>query len=155
MQITPRAPTQGIRRALVCAASLVLATLATRADAQAGKVSSTGEYQASLTCGGGVADAPDWDPTTYRSGMNYTSAGVHVWDSLATRRPGLTLSCGAQPVVVGGTGVTTMEWVIFVFDKAYTLVKQCGNQPYTPISGGRFACKAGGNVSATLTLKPK
>lgn len=42
-----------------------------------------------------------------------------------------------------------------MFDKAHTLVKQCGNQPYTPISGGRFTCKAGGKLSATLTFKPQ
>lgn len=136
------------RRALVCAAQLLLATLATRAHAQAAKVSPTGKYQVSLTCGSGVADAPG------PNGENYTSAGVIMWDSLATRPPGPTLSCGAQPVAVGGTGVTNMEWLIFVFDKAHTLVKQCTSQPNTLVSGGRFSCKAAGNVGATLTIKP-
>lgn len=138
------------RRALVCAAHVVLATLATlatRAHAQAAKVSPTGKYLASLACGGGVSDAPG------PNGENYTSAGVIIWDTLATRRPGPTLSCGAQPVAVGGTGVTTMEWLIFVFDKAHTLVKQCESQRNTPVSGGRFTCKAGGNIWATLSIK--
>ena len=137
------------RRVLVCVGHLVLVTLATRAHAQAAKVSSTGKYQVSLTCGGGVADAPG------PNGENYTSAGVNIWDTLATRPPGPTLACGAQPVVVGGTGVTTMEWLIFVFDKAHALVKQCESQRYTPVSGGRFSCKAAGNTWATLSIKPQ
>jgi hypothetical protein len=48
-----------------------------------------------------------------------------------------------------------MEWYIFVFDKVHTLQKQCASQPNTPISGGRFACKAAGNIWATLTMKPQ
>ena len=48
-----------------------------------------------------------------------------------------------------------MQWLIFVFDKKYALVKQCGSDPGIPVSGGRFTCKAGGNVSVTLTLKPR
>lgn len=133
-------------RALVCAA-LVLATLATRADAQATKVSPTGEYDASLTCSGGVADVPG------PNGENYTNAGVQVWDSTAKLLSRPVINCGAS-VVVGGTGAATMQWLIFVFDKAYALVKQCESQPNTPVSGGRFTCKAGGKVSVTLTLKP-
>jgi hypothetical protein len=64
------------------------------------------------------------------------------------------LTCGAQPVVARH-GVTTMEWFIFVFDKAHTLVKQCESQPNTPVGGGRFSCKAAGNMWATLTIKPQ
>ena len=148
MRISPRAPTPGIRRALACAASLCLTTLATRADAQAGKISSTGEYQATLACSGAVADVPG------PNGETYTSAGLMVWDASANLLSRPSMQCGAS-VVVGGTGAATMLWLIFVFDKAYTLVKQCQSPPNTPISGGRFACKGGGNLSATLTLKPR
>jgi hypothetical protein len=44
-------------------------------------------------------------------------------------------------------------WYIFVYDKAHTLVKQCSPEPNTPIASGRFACKAAGKLSATLTLR--
>jgi hypothetical protein len=70
----------------------------------------------------------------------------------------LTQSAAAQGIAPGtvhrGTGAATMQWLIFVFDKAHSLVKQCGSQPNTPVGGGRFTCKAGGNVSVTLTIKP-
>ena len=148
MQLTRRALTQGIRRALVCAAHMVLATLAARADAQAGKVSSTGEYQATVMCGGGVADAPG------PNGENYTHAGVQIWDGAAQLLSRPVIQCGGS-VVVGGAGAATMLYLIFVFDKAHNLVKQCQSESNTQVSGGRFVCKSAGNVSATLTLKPQ
>jgi hypothetical protein len=136
------------RRALVCAAQLVLATLATRADAQGGKVSPTGQYLATLTCGGAVADVPG------PNSESYTSAGLQVWDSTAKRLSNPSIVCG-QSVAVGGPGAATMQWFIFVFDKSYAQVKQCQSQPDAPVTGGRFACKASGTLSATLTLKPQ
>jgi hypothetical protein len=81
---------------------------------------------------------------------------VNVWDSSGKELSRPVIHCGAKPVVVGGTGAATMRWIIFVFDKTYAEVKQCeSQQPNTPVSGGRFPCKAGGNVSATLTFKPQ
>jgi hypothetical protein len=136
------------RRALICAAQLLLAALASRADAQAGKVSPSGEYQATLTCSGGVADVPG------PNGESYTSVGLQVWDSTAKLVSRPSIVCG-QSVVVGGPGAATMQWFIFVVDKAYALAKQCQSQPNTPVGGGRFPCKASGNLSATLTLKPQ
>jgi hypothetical protein len=142
------APGTTTRRALVCAAHLILATLATRANAQGGKVSPTGQYQATLTCGSGVANVPGPNKESY------TSVGLLVWDSTAKRLSNPSIVCG-QSVAVGGPGAATMQWYIYVIDKAYALVKQCQSQPDTPVSGGRFACKASGTLSATLTLKPQ
>lgn len=136
------------RAPLACAASLALVLLAGRADAQAAKVSSTGEYQATLTCSGAVADVPG------PNGESYTSAGVQVWDTTAKLLSRPSITCGAT-TVIGGAGAATVQWFIFVFDKKYALVKQCESAPDTPVSGGRFTCKAGGNLSATLTLKPR
>ncbi len=147
MPIRWSAPATMTRRALVCAVHLLLAVLATRAHAQAAKVSPTGQYQASLACAGGVAETPG------PNGENYTNAGVLVWDSTGQQLSRPVVVCG-QSVVVGGPKAATMQWLIFVFDKAYALVKQCQSQPYIPVSGGRFVCKAGGNVSVTLTVKP-
>ena len=127
------------RAPLACAASLALVLLAGRADAQAAKVSSTGEYQATLTCSGAVADVPG------PNGESYTSAGVQVWDTTAKLLSRPSITCGAT-TVIGGAGAATVQWFIF---------KQCESAPDTPVSGGRFTCKAGGNLSATLTLKPR
>jgi hypothetical protein len=148
VQISRRAPIAAPCRTLVCAAHLAFAALATPAVAQEGKVSSTGVYQATLTCGGGVADTPG------PNGESYTSVGVQVWDGAGAQLSRPSIVCG-QSVDVGGTGAATIQWYIFVFDKAYKLLKQCQSEPNTRISGGRFACKASGNMSATLTLRPK
>lgn len=136
------------RAPLVCAGPLALLLLAGRAEAQAAKVSSTGEYQATLTCSGAVADVPG------PNGESYTSAGVQVWDTTAKLLSRPSITCGAT-TVVGGAGAAKMLWLVFVVDKKYALVKQCESAPDTPVSGGRFTCKAGGNLSATLTLKPR
>lgn len=136
------------RRAPVCAVPLALILLAGRADAQAAKISPTGEYEATLTCNGGVAEVPG------PNGETYTSVGLQVWDTTAKLLSRPVVTCGAS-TVVGGAGAATMQWFIFVVDKKYALVKQCQSEPNTPVSGGRFACKAGGNVAVTLTLKPR
>lgn len=146
--ITLRAPSSAARGVLVCAACLVLAVPATSAHGQAGKVSPTNEYQVSLACGGGVAREPG------PNGGNYTSAGVGVFDSERKGPAGPVVYCG-KSVDIGGSWAALITWNVFVFDTAHNLVKQCGNEPYTPLSGGRFPCKAGGNVSATLTIKPR
>jgi len=86
--------------------------------------------------------------------MNYSSAGVRVWDGSGKELSRPVIYCG-KPVVVGGTGAATMGRIIFVFDRTYTEVKQCSSQPNMPAGGGRFTCKAGGKLWATLTFKPK
>lgn len=126
---------------------LAVVLLAGRAEAQAAKVSSTGEYQATLTCSGAVADVPG------PNGESYTIVGLQVWDSTRKQLSRPSITCGAT-TIVGGPGAATMQWFIFVVDKKYALVKQCESAPDTPVSGGRFSCKASGNQSATLTLKP-
>jgi hypothetical protein len=126
----------------------VLAAVASRADAQTGKVSPTGKYEASLNCAGGLATEPG------PNGENYTSVGLTVFDSEKKGPAGPVVTCGGS-VEFGGPEFVTITWNIFVFDKKHVLVKQCGNEPYSPISTGRFPCKAGGNVSATLTIKPR
>jgi hypothetical protein len=148
VQISLRTPAPASRRALVGVAHVLFATIATRAVAQDGKVSPTGLYQATLSCGAGVATEPG------PNGENYTSVGVQVFDASAQQISRPVITCG-QTVVIGGAGAATLAWYIFVFNKVHTLVKQCESKPNTPISGGRFVCKAGGNVSATLTTRPQ
>jgi hypothetical protein len=87
---------------------------------------------------------------------------MYVWDGPGKLLSRPVITCGAVPVVIGGTGAATMQCLIFVLDKAYTQVQQCqrGTPPPsgpTPVSvsGGRFACKASGNIWATLTIKPQ
>lgn len=135
-------------RRLLFAAPLLVATLATPLFAQDGKVSSTGRYQATVTCGSGVADVPG------PNGETYTSAGMFVWDNAGERLSNPSIVCG-QTVTVGGAGAATMYWQTFVFDKSYKQVKACTSEPKVPITAGRFPCKASGNLSATLTLRPE
>ena len=136
-----------LRRLLITAA-LALATLATPLLAQDGKVSSTGRYKATVTCGSGVADVPG------PSGESYTSAGMFVWDEAGQILSRPSIVCG-QTVTVGGAGAATMYWQSFVVDKSYKQVKACTSEPKVPIKGGRFPCKASGSLSVTLTLRPE
>jgi hypothetical protein len=133
---------------LLFAAPLVLATLATPLFAQDGKVSSTGRYKATVTCGSGVADVPG------PNGEAYTIAGMFVWDAADQILSRPSIVCG-QTVTVGGAGAATMYWQSFVIDKSYKQVKSCTSEPKVPVTGGRFPCKSSGNLSITLTLRPE
>ncbi len=133
---------------VVIACQLALAALGSSLLAQDGKTSSTGRYKATLACGGGVADAPG------PNGENYTSVGVQVFDGGGQQISRPVITCGSS-AVVGGAGAATVGWYIFVYDKAHTLAKQCQSEPNSPIGSGRFPCKASGNVTATLTLRPE
>lgn len=132
----------------VVAGQLALAAMATPLLAQDGKVSSTGQYEATLSCGSGVANVPG------PNGETYTSAGMFVWDGTGQILSRPSIVCG-QSVEVGGAGAATMYWQSFVIDKAYKQVKACNSEPKVPVGGGRFPCKASGNLSATLVLRPK
>lgn len=136
---------QTTRGALVCVLALIV--LATPVAAQAGKVSPTGKYQASVSCGSGVAEVPG------PNGENYTNVGVLVYDTAANLISRPVITCGAS-TTVGGAAAATMHWLIFVFDKAYKQVKQCESDRNPPVAGGRFTCKESGALSVTLTLKP-
>ena len=133
---------------LLLVSQLALIALAAPAAAQDAKVSATGLYKATLNCGSGVAILPG------PNAESYTSTGMFVWDNAGQilSRPAIT--CG-QTVTVGGAGATTMYWQTFVFDKAYKQVKGFTTEPKVPVTGGRFPCKAGGNLSATLTVRPE
>ena len=133
---------------LLLVSQLALVALAAPAAAQDAKVSATGFYKATLSCGSGVAIVPG------PNSESYTSTGMFVWDNAGQilSRPAIT--CG-QTVRVGGAGAATMYWQTFVFDKAYKQVKGCTSEPKVPVTGGRFPCKAGGNLSATLTIRPE
>ena len=133
---------------LLAVGQLAVAAMATPLLAQDGKVSSTGRYEATLNCGSGVVDAPG------PNGESYTSAGMYVWDGAGQILSRPSIVCG-QSVDVGGAGAATMYWQSFVIDKAYKQVKACYSEPKVPVGGGRFPCKASGNLSATLVLRPK
>jgi hypothetical protein len=77
-----------------------------------------------------------------------------VWDANGQNLSKPVIVCG-QSRDVGGAGAATVEWQIFVYDKQYTLVKQCGTEGKLPIGATRVACKAGGGLSATLTVRPR
>ena len=132
----------------LAAGQLALAAMATPLLAQDGKVSSTGRYKATVTCGSGVADAPG------PNGEAYTSVGMFVYDGGGQILSRPSIVCG-QSVDVGGAGAATMYWQSFVIDKSYKQVKACYSEPKVPVGGGRFPCKASGNLSATLVLRPK
>jgi hypothetical protein len=144
---TRREATVHIGRWLV-ASQLVLAAMATPLLAQDGKVSSTGRYKATLTCGSGVANVPG------PNGESYTSAGMFVWDAAGQILSRPSITCG-QSVDVGGAGAATMYWQTFVIDKSYKQVKGCTSEPKVPVGGGRFPCKASGSLSATLVIRPQ
>lgn len=135
-------------RRLFFAAALVVSTVVTPLLAQDGKVSSTGRYKATVTCGSGVANVPG------PNGESYTGAGMFVWDTAGQILSRPSIVCG-QTVTVGGAGAATMYWQTFVFDKSYKQVKGCTSEPKVPVTAGRFPCKASGNLSATLTLRPE
>jgi len=125
---------QMTRRPLACAA-LVLGALASPAFAQNAKVSPSGTYLATLTCGGGGTN----------SGL------LQVWDASGPALTPIEMFCNQSYEV--GSGAVTMHYLLRVYAAAGNLVKRCESPATVAIREGRFSCKGSGKASAALGIQ--